>query len=158
MRDEFRYSPVRNMGLRRQSSAEFDASGAKAWDGPAITDEEAAALARTTVDLFRHWQIDDTEACALLGGIAKSAWARWKEGMIDHPALIDDDRRWRMALLINIQVGLRNLFDEPEHGYAWIRKPIKSLDGKTPLDIMSKGQFADLIRIRKWVYAACRTW
>ena len=33
-------------------------------DLPVITDEEAAALARTTVNLFRAWELTDAEAWA----------------------------------------------------------------------------------------------
>ena len=146
------------MGLRHPSPAEIDASIPNTRENPAITDEEAAALVRTTVNLFRHWKLDDPVACALLGGIAKSSWARWKEGMIDHPEFIGEDMRWRMAMLLNIHLGLRNLFDDPENAYAWIRKPKKSLGGKSPIDIMSNGKFASLIQVRKWVYAACQVW
>ena len=53
---------------------------------PAITDDEAAALARTTVNLFHAWQITDAEACTLLGGMAKRTWARWK----NVPAIIGE--------------------------------------------------------------------
>jgi len=65
-------------------------------DRPAVTDEEAAALACTTVNLFRAWQLSDIEARTLLGDMAQRTWARWKEGGIGR---IDRDLRARMALL-----------------------------------------------------------
>ena len=49
-------------------------------DLPVITDEEAAALARTTVNLFRAWGLTDGEARVLLGDMAQRTWARWKVG------------------------------------------------------------------------------
>ena len=51
-------------------------------DLPVITDEEAAALARTTVNLFRAWELTDAEARTLLGDMAQRTWARWKTGDI----------------------------------------------------------------------------
>ena len=47
---------------------------------PAISDDEADALARTTVNLFKAWSLTDAEACSLLGGMSARTWARWKDG------------------------------------------------------------------------------
>ena len=46
-------------------------------DLPVITDEEAAALARTTVNQFRAWGLSDAEARVLLGDMAQRTWALW---------------------------------------------------------------------------------
>ena len=61
--------------------------------------EEAAALARTTVNLFRAWELTDAEARTLLGDMAQRTWARWKTGDIGR---IDRDLRARMAILMGI--------------------------------------------------------
>ena len=79
-------------------------------DLPVITDEEAAALARTTVNLFRAWGLTDGEARVLLGDMAQRTWARWKVGDIGR---IDRDLRARMAILMGIHKALRYLFTEP---------------------------------------------
>jgi hypothetical protein len=68
-------------------------------DLPVITDAEAAALARTTVNLFRAWGLSDGEARVLLGDMAQRTWARWKDGDIGR---IDRDLRARMAILMGI--------------------------------------------------------
>ena len=119
-------------------------------DLPAITDEEAAALARTTVNLFRAWQLSDIEARILLGDMAQRTWARWKEGGI---ARIDRDLRARMAILIGIHKGLRYLFTEPARGYAWIRKPTTAFACQSALDIMMRGEITDLIDLRAYLDA-----
>lgn len=74
--------------------------------GSAISEEEAGALARTTVNLFKAWNLTDLEACILLGGMSARTWARWKEGGIGR---IDRDLRTRMAHLMGIHKGLRYL-------------------------------------------------
>jgi len=89
-------------------------------DLPVITDEEAAALARATVNLFRAWDLSDAEARTLLGDMAQRTWARWKVGDIGR---IDRDLRARMAILMGIHKALRYLFTDPARGHAWIRKP-----------------------------------
>ncbi len=122
---------------------------------PAITDEEAGALARTTVNLFKAWGLADAEACTLLGGMSPRTWARWKEGVIGR---IDRDLRMRMAHLIGIHKGLRYLFKEPARGYAWIRKPNSIFGGKSALGLMLRGEMADLSTMREWIDAERGAW
>lgn len=120
-----------------------------------ISDAEAAALARTTVSLFRAWQLSDGEACTLLGGLSGRTWARWKAGEIGR---IDRDLRMRMAHLMGIHKGLRYLFREPARGYAWIRKPNAAFDGLSALDLMLRGEMADLAALRGWLDAERGAW
>ena len=124
-------------------------------DLPVITDEEAAALARTTVRLIRAWQLSDIEARTLLGDMAQRTWARWKDGSIGR---IDRDLRARMAILMGIHKGLRYLFTDPARGYAWIRRPNASFNGLSALDVMMRGEITDLIDIRTYLDAERSAW
>src|SRR5690606_3215147 len=112
---------------------------------PLVTDQEAGALARTTVGLFRAWGLTDAEARTLLGGMAARTWARWKDGEIGRT---DRDLRMRMAHLMGIHKGLRYLFKDPARGYAWVRKPNAAFGGSSALDIMLRGELADLALMR----------
>lgn len=122
---------------------------------PAITDPEAAALARTTVNLFRAWGLSDAEACTLLGGMALRTWARWKDGAMGR---IDRDLRARMAILMGVHKGLRYLFRDPARGYAWLRKPNAAFDGQTALSILLRGEMTDLLALRGWLDAERGAW
>ncbi|MEZ2132358.1 MULTISPECIES: antitoxin Xre/MbcA/ParS toxin-binding domain-containing protein [unclassified Sinorhizobium] len=126
-----------------------------AAETPVITDEEAGALARTTVNLFKVWDLTDAEACILLGGMSPRTWARWKEGSIGR---IDRDLRMRMAHLMGIHKGLRYLFKEPARGYAWIRKPNTAFGGQSALDLMLRGEMSDLSAMREWIDAERGAW
>lgn len=122
---------------------------------PVITDEEAGALARTTVNLFKAWGLSDAEASTLLGGLSARTWARWKEGQIGRT---DRDLRMRMAHLMGIHKGLRYLFKDPARGYAWIRKPNAAFGGRSALDLMLRGEMADLQTMREWLDAERGAW
>jgi hypothetical protein len=124
-------------------------------DLPVITDEEAAALARTTVNLFRAWGLTDGEARVLLGDMAQRTWARWKTGDIGR---IDRDLRARMAILMGIHKALRYIFTDPARGYAWIRKPSAAFGGRSALDIMLRGEITDLIDLRAYLDAERGAW
>ncbi|MER9138663.1 MbcA/ParS/Xre antitoxin family protein [Mesorhizobium sp. M0830] len=129
--------------------------------GSVISDDEAGALARTTVNLFKAWNLTDLEACILLGGMSARTWARWKtgarwkEGGIGR---IDRDLRTRMAHLMGIHKGLRYLFTEPARGYAWIRKPNAAFGGQSALDLMLRGEISDLAAMREWLDAERGAW
>uniref|UniRef100_UPI004048125D MbcA/ParS/Xre antitoxin family protein n=1 Tax=Yoonia sp. TaxID=2212373 RepID=UPI004048125D len=124
-------------------------------DLPVITDEEAAALARTTVNRFRVGQLSDIEARTLLGDMAQRTWARWKDGSIGR---IDRDLRARMAILMGIHKGLRYLFSDPARGYDWIRKPNAAFNGQSALDVMMRGEITDLIDLRSYLDAERGAW
>ena len=124
-------------------------------DLPVITDEEAAALARTTVNLFRAWDLTDAEARTLLGDMAQRTWARWKTGDIGR---IDRDLRARMAILMGIHMALRTLFTDPARGYAWIRKLNAAFAGRSALDVMLRGEITDLIDLRAYLDAERGAW
>lgn len=121
----------------------------------AITDAEAAALARATLNLFRAWALSDAEARVLLGEMAPRTWARWKGGDIGR---IDRDLRARMAILMGIHKALRHLFSEPARGYAWIRKPSEALGGQSALGLMLRGEITDLIDLRAYLDAERGAW
>lgn len=119
-------------------------------DSAIITDPEAAALARATVNLFRAWGLTDAEACTLLGGMALRTWARWKDRAMGR---IDRDLQARMAILMGVHKGLRYLFRDPARGYAWLRRPNAAFDGLPALQIMLRGEMTDLIALRGWLDA-----
>lgn len=121
----------------------------------AISDAEAAALARTTVNLFRAWGLSDAEACTLLGGMSVRTWARWKEGTVGR---IDRDLRMRMAHLMGIHKGLRYLFRDPARGYAWVRTPNAAFDGLSALGVMLRGDMGDLAAMRAYLDAERGAW
>lgn len=122
---------------------------------PAISDDEADALARTTVNLFKAWSLTDAEACGLLGGMSARTWARWKDGAHGR---IDRDLRTRMAHLMGIHKGLRYLFKEPARGYAWIRKPNSRFGDQSALQLMLRGEISDLAALREWLDAERGAW
>ena len=124
-------------------------------DRAVITEDEAAALARATVNLFGAWDLSDQEARVLLGDMPARTWARWKKKDIGR---IDRDLRTRMAMLIGIHKGLRYLFREPARGYAWIRKPNAAFGGQSALEIMLRGEIMDIADIRSYLDAERGGW
>ncbi|WP_173934773.1 MbcA/ParS/Xre antitoxin family protein [Chelativorans sp. Marseille-P2723] len=119
-------------------------------DIPQITSHEAEAAARAVIRLFEKWNVSDTEARELLGGLAARTYARWKAGEIGR---IDRDLATRLSLLMGIHKGLRYLFSDPERGYAWVKKPNRAFGLRTPVEVMAQGDIFSLARVRSYLDA-----
>lgn len=122
---------------------------------PQITAHEANAMVRAVIRLFEKWKVSDAEAREILGGLSSRTYARWKAG---ETGRIDRDLGTRLSLLMGIHKGLRYLFSDPERGYAWVKKPNRAFDGRTPVDVMAQGQIFSLARVRSYLDAERGGW
>lgn len=120
-----------------------------------ITAKEAQAMARAVIRLFEKWQVTDAEAREILGGLAARTYARWKAGELGR---IDRDLATRLSLLMGIHKGLRYLFSDPERGYAWVRKPNRAFDDRSPVEVMALGDIFSLARVRSYLDAERGGW
>lgn len=119
-----------------------------------ITDDEAAAMFRATLNLFRRWGLSDEQAAILLDMPVRS-YRRWKAGELGR---IDRDGKARLSNLMGIHKALRLIFREPQRGYDWIRAENTAFDGRTALDVMLGGELTDLMRVRRYLDAERSGW
>jgi hypothetical protein len=102
------------------------------------------------LDLFKRWDINDVEGCALLGKMAAEEYARFcSDGSVD----LDDELMRRLTLLVLIAECLSRIFNEPQRRYRWMRAPNDIFDGKSAIDVMLSGQVADIERIHDYLKA-----
>lgn len=119
-----------------------------------VTDEEAAAMFRAALNLFRAWDVTDENAAILLD-LPVRTYRRWKA---DGPGRIDRDGKARLSNLMGIHKALRIVFREPQRGYAWIKAPNTAFGDRTALDIMLGGELTDLMRVRRYLDAERGGW
>lgn len=119
---------------------------------PQITTAEAEAMARAVVKLFEKWEFSDGIAREVLGGLTPRTYARWKAGK---PGCIDRNLATRLSLLIGIHKRLRDLFADPERGYAWMSKPNDTFGGRSAAEIIGQGDIFSLVRVRSYLDAEC---
>jgi antitoxin Xre/MbcA/ParS-like protein len=119
-----------------------------------LTDEEAGAVFRAIVNLFRLWDLTDEQAAVLLD-MPLSTYRRWKR---DGAGRIDRDKATRLSCILGIHKALRLIFVEPSRGYSWITAPNDVFDGRSALEVMLGGSILDLYRVRTYLDAERSGW
>src|SRR5688500_11635479 len=112
-----------------------------------ISDEEAAAMFRAAVNLFRLWGVTDEEAATLVD-LPLRTYRRWKAGEIGR---ISRDGKARLSNLMGIHKALRIIFVEPQRGYDWIQAANEAFAGRSALQVMLGGELTDLMRVRRYL-------
>ena len=119
-----------------------------------ISPDEAAAMFRAALNLFKRWELTDEQAATLLD-LPNRTYARWKA---EEPGRIDRDTRARLSNLMGIHKALRITFREAGRGYRWIRAANGSFGGRSALDVMLGGELTDLMRVRRLLDAERGGW
>jgi uncharacterized protein (DUF2384 family) len=119
-----------------------------------ISDDEADAMFRATVNLLRLWGVTDEDAATLLDLPVRS-YRRWKAGQIGR---IDRDGKARLSNLMGVHKALRLIFQEPQRGYDWIKAPNVAFGGRSALRVMLGGDLTDLMRVRRYLDAERGAW
>ncbi|WP_234731110.1 MbcA/ParS/Xre antitoxin family protein [Acidocella facilis] len=119
-----------------------------------ITDEEAGAMFRAALNLFRLWGVTDDQAAIILD-LPRRTFARWKAGEIGR---IGRDGKARLSNLMGIHKALRIIFKEPARGYGWIKAPNAAFGGRSALEVMLQGELTDLMRVRHYLDAERGGW
>lgn len=119
-----------------------------------ITDEEAAAMFRAVVNLFRLWALSDDQASVLLD-LPVRTYRRWKAG---EAGRIDRDGKARLSNIMGIHKALRIVFTEAPRGHAWIKAPNAAFANRSALDVMLGGELTDLMRVRRYLDAERGGW
>ena len=119
-----------------------------------ITDEEAAAMFRASLNLLRLWGVSDDQAATLLD-LPRRSFARWKAGEVGR---IGRDGKARLSNLMGIHKALRIIFSDASRGYAWIKAPNTAFGGASALNVMLGGELTDLMRVRRYLDAERGGW
>jgi Antitoxin Xre/MbcA/ParS C-terminal toxin-binding domain/Antitoxin Xre-like helix-turn-helix domain len=120
-----------------------------------ITDEEAAAMFRAALNLFKVWGVRDDQAAILLGLMVRT-YRRWKkDGKVGQ---IGRDGKARLSNLMGIHKSLRITLRDGSRGYAWIKAHNAAFGGRSALDVMLGGELTDLMRVRRYLDAERGAW
>lgn len=117
--------------------------------------DELHAMQRAIINLFGKWDLTDSDAARILGGISTKTFRRWKEGDFGR---VNRDLADRMSNLLGIHKALRLIFSEPSRAYRWIKTENEAFSGQSALFIMKRGSLEDIVRIRRYLDSARGGW
>jgi len=126
----------------------------KAFRPDPVTQQEAAAMFRATVNLFGKWELTDEQAATLLDMPLRS-YRRWKA---EGPGRVSRDGAARLSNLMGIHKALRIVFSEATRGYAWIKADNAAFAGLNALEVMLDGELTDIMRVRRYLDAERGGW
>lgn len=126
----------------------------KAFRPDPVTQQEAAAMFRATVNLFGKWELTDEQAATLLDMPLRS-YRRWKA---EGPGRVSRDGAARLSNLMGIHKALRIVFSEATRGYAWIKAANAAFAGLSALEVMLGGELTDIMRVRRYLDAERGGW
>lgn len=130
------------------------ASESRPFSAEPITDEEAAAMFRASLNLFRLWGVKDDQAATILD-LPLRTFARWKAGDVGR---LGRDGKARLSNLMGIHKALKIIFGGASRGYAWIKAPNGAFGGASALSVMLGGELTDLMRVRRYLDAERGGW
>ena len=112
----------------------------------------AATGLKTVLAISDRWQCTPEQIQRILQ-ISKAAYYKYRND--PHCASLTQDQIERISYLLNIHSCLRLLFDNPQNLYGFMALPNHNayFNGKSPLEVISSGQFAALYETFKHIDA-----
>lgn len=97
------------------------------------------------------WKISAAEGKKLLGLKENSScYFKWKK---DLAGSLFPDHLDRVSYIVGIYKALRIIFSDEKQANEWIKKPNKTFNGKSALEVMLQGKITDLARVRGYLDA-----
>ena len=107
---------------------------------------------KAALKIFDKWGCGAEQAQKILG-LNRATYFKYKKA--PEAVNLSQDQLERLSYVINIHAALRVVFDNPENVYGFIKMPNHNpyFNGKTPLELISTGHFANLYEVYKRIDA-----
>lgn len=115
------------------------------------TDQSRGVLAKTVINLFRHWSLSTADQLNLLGMSQHSRSMLTKYGK-GEPLAISRDTLDRVGWLLSIHKALRLLYPQNETiRYSWVTSRNTAFDNHTPLEVMKEQGIIGIARVARYL-------
>lgn len=123
-------------------------------EGTAHSKSTAATGLKAVVAILEKWGATSEQGAAILR-VSRSTYARAKRRDPEWEVSLDADQLTRVSLVLNIHSALRVIFDNPENLYGFMAMANHNtfFHGRTPLEVMSQGDFVSLYETFKRIEA-----
>jgi len=138
-------------GLARSLGASFQAAHFAGWLQANATPQfqgRVTGPVRTLLSIFARWDISDQDAAKLLGKEAAQYIVDLRSGTA---GLGDRDTQDRARLLLGIYEAVHSLLREADEEKSWLRAAMPTLGGRSLIELMQNGSFADLLLAKSFI-------
>src|SRR5690606_2671142 len=107
---------------------------------------------KAALNILSRWGCTP-EQCQAILQVSRTAFFKYRKE--PEAANLTHDQVERISLLLNIHAALRTIFENPENVYGFMAMENDNpfFNGKTPLEIISRGSFAALYETFKRIDA-----
>lgn len=112
----------------------------------------AATGLKTVLTILERWGCNAEQVQKILQ-ISRPAYYKYRKD--PSQASLTRDQLERISYLLNIHAALRTLFENPKNVYGFMALPNHNpgFNGKSPLELISSGEFASLYEVFKRIDA-----
>lgn len=124
---------------------------ASAIQSPEHNSLSAAGL-KAVLAILGHWGCSPEQVQKILQ-ISRPAYYKYRKS--PHQASLSQDQLERLSYVLNIHASLRTLFENPKnvYGFMSLKNDNPFFNGRSPLEVISTGQFAALYETFKRIDA-----
>ena len=122
---------------------------------PRISRETARNALLGYFRIMELWDVDRTQARAILGHPPERTFYKWKAGEV---GAVPTDVIRRIGYVSGIWKALQILYADAHQADGWVRRPNRHFGDQTPLQRMSAGDVTDLAAVRQYLDAARAPW
>ncbi len=113
---------------------------------------------RTFVAIADLWHLDEEARCRVLEISHPKTYRRCcVRARSQLPLMLDTGVLERISNVLQIYAGLTVLFADQREALGWLSRPhdASPFDGRAPKELITKGDFEDLMAVRRFLDAAC---
>ena len=119
----------------------------------AFSTDQSGVILRTALRVLEKWKATTEQASNVLR-VSRSSISRAHQGK---GVELDRDQLERASIVLNCHASLRLVFDNPEnvYGFVGMKNDNEFFNGRTPMDIMARGDFVSLYETFNRIDSLC---
>lgn len=123
----------------------LDAKTFKRIQNGNLTPEKSRVAFKIGLNILCAWELDSKQRFAVLG-IKEPTDLKF---YLETKESFSDELQFRLSIIIGLHADLKRLFLQKQQRQEWMTHPHASLNGKSPIDILSSGNHDDILNLRQ---------
>ena len=126
--------------------------------GPEERRRLSGAALRTFLSIADLWGLDEEARSRVIGILRPKIYERCcARARAQLPLMLNAEALKRISEVLQIHAGLTVLFADQREALGWLSRPhdTSPFEGRSPKELLTQGDFEDLMAVRRFLDAAC---